>query len=308
MCLAATGMVADVASAQDVYPTKPVEMVVPWPPGGGTDSVGRAIAEAARAFLPQPMVVVNRPGASGTIGYSYVTTGAPDGYRVCLITPEVLLAPLMGIGKVTIDDFQPVVRLTDDPLAVTVKADAPWKSIEEFLAYGKANPGKLSIAIAGNGTTHHVGAAALAHATGVRFNIVPYQGSAPAILGLLSGNVDATTAAFAELSQHVQAGKLRTLAVMAEKRVEGLAAVPTMKERGHNLQYSTWRGIGLPKDTPKDIVDQWRSVGRNVAQAAAFKETMSRLSLTSDFADAPEFSGALGRQAQDDKKLLALLK
>jgi tripartite-type tricarboxylate transporter receptor subunit TctC len=224
------------------------------------------------------------------------------------MTPEVLLAPLMGIGKVTIDDFQPVARLTDDPLAITVRADAPWRTVEEFLAHGKANPGKLSISIAGNGTTHHVGAAALAQATGVQFTIVPYQGSAPAIMGVLSGDVQATTAAYAELSQHVQGGKLRTLAVMADKRVEGLAQVPTMKERGHDLQYSTWRAIGLPRNTPKPVVDQWRAVARNIAQASLFKDTMAKLSLTIDFADAPEFSAALARQAQDYRKLLTLLK
>lgn len=304
VCLAVTGVVI----ASEPYPSKPVEMVVPWPPGGGSDSVGRAIAEAARLSVSQPLIVVNKPGASGTIGYSYVTSGGPDGYRVVLLTPEVLLAPLMGIGKVTIDDFHPVARLTDDPLAITVRADAPWKTIEEFLAFSKANPGKVSISMAGNGTTHHVGAAALGQATGVSFVNVSYQGSAPAIMGVLSGDVQATTAAYAELSQHVQSGKLRTLAVMSEKRIEGLAAVPTMKEKGFDLQYSTWRGLGLPKGTPQAVVDQWCSIARDVSKSGGFKETIAKQSLTASYADSAEFGTALSRQAQDYRKLLTLLK
>lgn len=290
------------------YPSKPVELVVPWPPGGGSDSLGRAIADATRPLLPQPTIVVNKPGASGSIGFSYAASGAPDGYKIVLMSPEVSLAPLMGIGKTSADDFLPVARFTDDALSITVRADAPWNSVDEFLSYGKANPGKVTISTAGNGTAHHVGAAALSQATGINFVVVPYQGSAPAIMGVLSGDVAATTAAYAELSQHVAAGKMKTLAVMSSKRVEGLPSVPTMKERGFDLQYSTWRGIALPKSTPKAIVDQWRVIARDVSQAPNFKEVLAKLNLNPAFADAPEFAAAVSRQVEDYKKLTPLMR
>ncbi|MGH8816054.1 MAG: Bug family tripartite tricarboxylate transporter substrate binding protein, partial [Achromobacter pestifer] len=229
------------------YPARSMELVVAYQPGGGSDNTARAIAEAVRPpLLAQPTVVINKPGASGSIGWSYVANAQPDGYRLVLMTPEMLVVPLMGIGKTTVNDFQPIARFTDDPSSVTVRADAPWKTVEEFLDYAKKNPERVAVSNAGIGTVPHMAAAALAEQTGVKFVHVPYQGSAPAIMGLLAGDVQATTVAYAELQQHVDTGKLRTLAVMAPQRLENLPAVPTMKERGADLQFSVWRGIGLP--------------------------------------------------------------
>ena len=296
------------AFAADPYPVKPVEIVVPWPPGGGSDSLGRAIAEATKPHLSQPTLVVNKPGASGTIGFAYTTAGAPEGYKIVLLTPEVLLAPLMGIGRGSAEDFLPIARFTDDALSVTVRADAPWNTVEEFLAYAKQNPGKVTISTAGNGTMHHVGAAALTQATGIGFVVVPYQGTAPALMGLLSGDVVATTAAYAELSQYVASGKMKTLAVMSSRRLDTLPNVPTMKERGHDLQYSTWRGIAVAKATPQPVVDQWRGIAKDVSQSQAFKEVLAKLNLNPAFADSPEFSAAVFRQADDFKKLTPYMK
>ncbi|MET0210376.1 MAG: tripartite tricarboxylate transporter substrate binding protein, partial [Burkholderiaceae bacterium] len=175
--------------AADPYPSHPMELTVAYQPGGGSDNTARAIAEAARPLLPQPTVVVNKPGASGSIGWSYVANAPADGYKLVLMTPEMLVVPLMGIGKTTVDDFTPVARFTDDPSSITVRVDAPWKTIEEFMAYAKANPTKVAISNAGNGTIPHMAAAALGDKLGTTFTHVPYQGSAPAIMGLLAGDV-----------------------------------------------------------------------------------------------------------------------
>lgn len=294
--------------AADPFPSKPIEVVVPWPPGGGSDSVGRAVAEAGRSQFTQPLLVINKPGASGTIGFSYVMAAPADGHKLVLLTPEVILAPLMGIGKGTPGDFRPIARLTDDPLAVTVRADAPWNTIEEFLAYGRANPEKLTISTAGNGTTHQVGALALEQSTGIRFTSIPYQGSAPAIMGVLNGEVAATTAAYAELNQHVIAGKLKTLAVMADKRIAALPQVPTMKERGYNISYSTWRAIAVHKSTPQPVVDRWTAASVEISQSPAFAETMKKLALTPSYTDGTTFSADLMRQAHDYQRLLSSSK
>ena len=293
------------AQAADSYPTKSIELVVSYQPGGGSDSTARAIADAARPLMPQSVVVLNRPGASGSIGWSYVA-GSDDGYRLILMTPEMLVVPLMGIGKVTVGDFQPIARFTDDPSSITVRADAPWRTAQEFIQYAKANPGKVTFSNAGNGTIPHVAAGAFAETIGAQLEHIPYNGSAPAIMGLLAGDVQATTVAYAELRQYVESGKLRTLAVMSEKRVAGLDA-PTLKELGHDLQFSVWRGLGLPRNAPREAVEKWRAVSRELATSPKFQETMTKQNLTPSYADTPAFIADIERQNQAVKTLMPKL-
>lgn len=307
LTLAVAGGSASIAAAADPYPHKPMELVVAYQPGGGSDNTARAIAEGAKAHLPQPVTVINKPGASGSIGWAYVVAGTPDGYKLSLMNPEMLVVPLMGIGKTTIENFQPIARFTDDPSSVTVRADAPWKTIEEFIAYARSRPGEATISNAGNGTIPHMAAAAFGEKVGAKFSHIPYQGSAPAILGLLSGDVNATTVAYAELKQHVESGKLRTLAVMSPKRIAGLDAVPTMKERGHDLEFSVWRGIGLPKGAPQQALDTWRTVARKVYEDPKFQATVEKQSLTLSWADTPQFAADIARQDEAFKKLVPKL-
>jgi tripartite-type tricarboxylate transporter receptor subunit TctC len=305
-CLAA--LLPCAASAADAYPTRPVEIVVAYPPGGGSDMTARTIADAARPLMSIPPLVINRPGASGSIGWAYVATGAPDGYRVIIVTPEILVVPLMGIGKTTVQDFQPIARFSDDPLSLTVRADAPWKTIDEFIAYAKAHPGEVTISNAGNGTLSHIATAAMGDKLGTSFQPVPYQGTTPAVMGVLTGDVMATTIPNAELREHVKAGKMRTLAVMSEKAAPGIDGVPTFKEKGYDLQFSGWRGIALPKAAPKDVVDYWRDVARRISESPAFRTTVIKQNLTPAFADAPEFTAAIARQDDSFKKMWPGLK
>ncbi|MBH1965258.1 MAG: tripartite tricarboxylate transporter substrate binding protein [Comamonadaceae bacterium] len=290
--------------AADPYPSKSIELVVAYAAGGGSDAAARAIAEAAKKHLPQPVYVTNKPGASGSIGWAYVTTGTPDGYKLSLMNPEMLVVPLLGIGKTTVEHFQPIARFTDDATSITVRADAPWKTIDEFIAFARANPEKVAVSNAGLGTIPHTAAVALAERTNAKFNHVPYQGAAPATLGLLSGDVQATSIPYADLKQHVEAGKLRTLAVMADKRIAGLDNIPTFKERGYDLQYSVWRGIGLPKGSPKEALDKWREVAKAVFQDPAFQTTITKQGLTLSWADTPEFTTDIARQNEAFKKIV----
>ncbi len=297
------------AFAADPYPVRPMELVVAYAPGGGSDNMARAIAEAAKPpLMAEPTLVSNRPGASGSIGWSYVTSAKPDGYRLVLMTPEMLVVPLMGIGKTTVDDFQPIARFTDDASSITVRADAPWNTIEEFLAYAKANPDKVTISNAGNGTIPHMAAAAVGEKYGLALTHVPYSGSAPAILGLLAGDVQATTVAFAELRQYVETGKLKTLAVMANQRLAALDKVPTFKEKGADLNFSVWRGIGVPKGTPREVVEQWREAARRIGMTPAFQATVQRQNLTLAYADTPQFTRDIQRQADAFKTLFPKLR
>lgn len=295
------------AFAAEPYPSKPVELVVPYPPGGGTDNVGRLVAESVKNLLPQPTIVINKPGASGTIGWSYVANSPADGYKILVMTAEMMLVPLMGIGKTTIDDFEPIARLTEDPLAITVRTDAPWKTVEEFIAHVKANPGGVAISHSGNGSTPHLGAVALSEKLGLKLTQIPYQGSAPAAMGVLSGDVAATTLPYADLSAFVTSGKMRVLAVMSEKRMEGLTDVPTMKERGYDLQYGTWRGIGVAKSTPKPVVEQWRTILHQMTETEAFQSSLKRMNSRFAYADTPDFLSSISREKMDFKKMAPLM-
>ncbi|VGO09876.1 Tricarboxylate transport protein TctC [plant metagenome] len=305
LLLAGLGALPAAAQA-DPYPTRSIELMVAYQPGGGSDNTARLIADVARPLMPQPVVVLNRPGASGSIGWAYVANGQPDGYRTVLMTTEMLVVPLMGIGKTTVDDFLPIARFTDDPSSVTVRADAPWKTLEEFLADARKQPGNVAISNAGIGTVPHLAAAALGEASGVQFTHVPYQGSSPAIMGLLAGDVQATTVAYAELRQHVETGKLRTLAVMADQRVQGLDS-PTLKEKGMDLQFSVWRGIGLPRQAPAEAVAKWREVARQISESSTFDAALRKQNLTPAYADSDAFAADIARQAAAFKTLVPKL-
>lgn len=306
--LGSVALTSPVIQAETSYPSRPIELVVSFQPGGGTDSMARAFAEAARPYLSQPIIVSNKAGASGSIGLSYVATGAPDGYKMTMVFAELLTIPLMGISKVSYEDFQPIARFTSDPSSITVRADSPWKTVEEFLGYSKANPGKVTVANAGNGSMPHLAAASLGDKLGITFNHVPYLGSSPAILGLVGGQVDATTVAYGELKAHVESGKLRTLAVMADKRLPGLPNVPTLKERSINMTSNVWRGVAVAKGTPQEIVDKLRDVASKVAAEPTFKETLQKQNLTYSYADASEFQAAMAAQSEVYKKLIPALK
>jgi tripartite-type tricarboxylate transporter receptor subunit TctC len=289
------------------YPNKPVELVVAFQPGGGVDTMARLFADAAKPYFSQPFIVVNKAGASGSIGLSYVANGEPDGYKVGMVFAELLTLPLMGIGKVSYEDFQPIAKFTTDPSTLTVRADAPWNSVEEFLAYAKSNPGKATISNAGNGSISHISAAALGHRTGVQFNHVPYQGSAPAVQGLMSGQVDATVVNLAVLSPFVKAGKLKTLALMSDKRLSLFEQVPTLKERGIDLSVDVWRGMAVAKGTRKEVVEALRVVANNVIKDPKLQETLKAQNQTLAFENADEFFKTLASQSKQFKEIIPKL-
>ena len=160
MALAA-GLAGNAAAQVRDFPNRPVELVVPFQPGGGTDALARAFADATRKHMPQSMVIVNKPGASGAIGWQDVINAKPDGYRLAVVTVEVTTLPHMGLAKFTYDDFTPIARLNADQAAITVRADAPWNTIEEFLEAARKESGKVGVGNAGNGSIWHLAAAAL---------------------------------------------------------------------------------------------------------------------------------------------------
>ena len=287
------------------YPNRPIEFVVPSSAGGGTDVMARNFAEVARKYMPQPIIVSNKPGASGGIGMGEVQRAAPDGYKVSVLISELAIIPHLGMIKFGTNDFIAIARINADPGAITVRADAPWNTVEAFLEHARKNPGTVTMGNAGSGTIWHLAAAAVEEKTGVRFNHVPFQGAAPSVLGLMGGHVDAIAVSPAEVSSYVAAGKLKMLVVMADQRLPGLyAAVPTFKERGVDLSLGTWRGLGVPKGTPPEIVNYLRDVTRKTVDDPAFKDAMAKGNLIVSYMEGEQFKPFMNASSDYFKKLL----
>ena len=286
------------------YPNRPIELIVPAGAGGGTDVLARAFAEAAKKHLPQPMTVINKPGASGMIGHGEMINAKPDGYKLAIVFAEIVIVPHLGLTKLSYEDFTPIARLNADPAAITVRADSPWNTIEDFLAASRAKPGEIKMGNSGPGSIWHLAHAALEDKVGVRYIPVPFSGAAPAVLSLLGGHVDAVAVSPGEVATHVQGGKLKTLAVMADKRLKGFDNVPTLKERGIDLSIGTWRGLATPKATPPDVVAILTEATRKAADEAVVKDSLDRLSMGYSYADAETFRANMKRDNELFKALV----
>lgn len=243
-------------TAADVdFPTGPIELIVPHAAGGGTDATARALAEATEEHLGGSIGVTNREGGGGAVGMTEGSLADPDGYTLTLATVELTTLPHLGLAEITYEDVKPIAQINFDPAAVTVPADAPYDTLEEFLEYAKDNPGEIQVGNSGPGAIWHLAAAAIEKATGVEFVHVPFDGAAPAVTDLLGGHIDAVTVSPAEVLPQVEAGELKTLAIMAEERSPVMPDVPTFEEAGVSdaVYVGPWRGIVAPKDTPDEV-------------------------------------------------------
>ena len=258
------------AAAQDAYPSKPITMVVPFPPGGVADVVGRPVAEAMARHLNQPVVVVNRAGAGGAIGMAQVAKAAPDGYNVLMALSSLVVLPeadriLQRSPMFEVNQLIPIARMTADPTVLVVRADSPWKTYADFIAHARANPGRISFGSSGNYGTMHVPMEQLKGATGTFMLHVPYTGAGPAIVGLLGGQVEALASGPASVAGHIKSGRMRALAHWGEGRLALLPDVPSFKELGVNITYLQWAGLFAPAGTPQPVVDKLREAARAAA-------------------------------------------
>ncbi len=307
LAIAALAVSFSAAFAAD-YPTRPVELVVAASAGGGTDVMTRAFADAARKHFPQPFIVINKPGAASAVGFGDVANSKADGYKLSVVTVNLVILPALNLMKWTSDDFIPIAQINYDPAAITVRADAPWKTIEEFLADAKKRPSAIQLGNGGVGDIWHVASAALEDKTGTQFNHVPFQGAAPAILNLLGGHVDAVSVSPGEVMMHVQSGKLRTLAIMSNQRLGGVFAnTPTLKERKIDLAIGVWRGLAVPKGTPADVVEVLQVATQKAAAEASFKDTLAKANLGEAYLDAAAFKASIENDRESFKKVLSKL-
>ncbi|MEY4644446.1 MAG: Bug family tripartite tricarboxylate transporter substrate binding protein [Hylemonella sp.] len=292
--------------AQDAYPSKPITMVVPFPPGGVADTVGRPVAEAMGRALGQSMIVENKGGAGGGIGMAQVAKSKADGYSVLMALSSVVVLPeadkiLKRTPLFTLDQLKPVARFTADPTALVVRAESPWKTYQEFIAHAKSNPGAVTFGSSGNYGTMHVPMEQLKAATSSFMLHVPYTGAGPAVLALLSGQVDALSTGPSSVMQHVRAGKLRVLTHWGESRLSALPEVPTLKEVGVPVSYSQWSGLFVPAGTPEAVVAKLRQAAKAAAEDAKAKQALAAAGTYFQYQDMPEFE----RFVQSDAKAMA---
>jgi tripartite-type tricarboxylate transporter receptor subunit TctC len=281
------------ALAQD-YPVRPVTMIVPFPPGGVADIVGRPLAVTMEKALHQPVVVVNREGAGGAIGMAAAAKAPADGYTILMALSSISIFPVSDRinGKepaYELKDFAPIALFTADPTVLVVRADSPYKTLKDFVAAAKANPGKINYSSSGVYGTLHVSMEIFANAAGVKLFHVPYKGGGPALTALLGGQVEALASGPAPAVGQIKAGKVRALASWSTQRLTLLPDVPTFKELGYDAEFYIWSGVFVPAATPAPIVQKIRSAVKEAANSAEFKAAMEKVQTPVSYLDAPEF-------------------
>jgi tripartite-type tricarboxylate transporter receptor subunit TctC len=303
--LAAT-LLATTATHADDYPTRPIEVIVPSSAGGGTDVLARVYADAARKHVPQPFIIVNKPGAGGGIGMSEVQRATPDGYKIGMLISELAIIPHLNMTKATTADFIPIARLNGDPGVIAVPAGSPFKTIDDLLAAARKQDGVVTVGNAGTGTIWHLAAAAVEQKTGVHFTHVPFQGAAPSVMALVGGQVDAIIVSPVEIASNVAAGKVRVLVAMSDHRLPPpYDKVVTFKEKGTDLVIGTWRGLGVPLNTPPAVVKYLRDATRKTAEDPAFRDALVKANLQPAYMEGGPFQAFMNSQSAYFKTLLA---
>lgn len=290
------------------YPTKPITMVVPFPPGGVADTVGRPVAEAMSRHLKQSIVVENKGGAGGGIGMAQVAKSKADGYTVLMSLSSLVVLPeadkiLQRPPMFQVNQLKAIARFTADPTVLVVRSESPWKTYAEFMAYVKSNPGKISFGSSGNYGTMHVPMEQLKAATSTFMLHVPYTGAGPAVMALLGGQIEALSTGPASVKQHLASGRLRALAHWGEGRLPGMPEVPSFKELGLPIQYSQWSGMFVPADTPTAVVDSLRQAAKFAAQDPRAVAALTASGTSFMYQDATDFE----RFVQNDAKAMSAL-
>ena len=287
--------VASGASAQEPYPSRPITIVVPFPPGGVADLTARPVAAAIEKVLKNPVGVVNKTGAAGAVGMQSVATSRPDGYTLLLALSSISIIPeadkLFGRPPAfTVDQLTPIALVSADPTILVVPADKPWKTARDFIEDAKRRPGQISFSSSGVYGTLHMAMELLSHAAGIKLRHVPYSGAGPALTAILGGHVDALASGPAVVLPHIKSGKLRALAGWGDKRVAALPEVPTLKELGYpDAEFYIWAGVFAPRGTPEPVLAKLRDALRAGVNDPDFKGAMDKLETPIVFKQGEEF-------------------
>jgi tripartite-type tricarboxylate transporter receptor subunit TctC len=290
------------AAAQDAYPTKPIQIIVPFPPGGVADITARPLAHVMGRLVKQSVVVVNKAGAGGSVGTAQAARAMPDGYTLLLALSSISVLPvadrLQGRpAAYELDQFAPVALITADPTVLVVRADGPYKTLKDLVDAAKAKPGTINYGSSGVYGTLHVAMEIFAQAAGIKMFHIPYQGGGPAVAALLAGQIDALASGPAPAIGQIKAGKMRTLAVWGDERLPAMPDVPSMKELGYDATFYIWSGLFAPAGVPQPVMTALREAVKRTVEDAEFKEAMEKVETPIAYLDAPDFKTFLDRDA-----------
>jgi tripartite-type tricarboxylate transporter receptor subunit TctC len=290
------------ATAQ-AYPSRPITLIVPWGAGGGTDATARIIGSLLEKELGQPVTVVNRTGGSGVVGHAAIASAPPDGYTLGLATVEIGMMHWQGLTELTGASYTPIGLVNADPAGIQVRADAPYKNVQELLAAIKANPGKLKASGTGQGGIWHLAIAGLLRDQKIdpaALPWVPSNGAAPGLQDMVAGGVDVAPVSLPEARSLIDAGKVKSLAIMADKRSALYPNVPTLKEAtGSDWQMAAWRGIVAPKGIPADVRDKLSAAVRKVAASKDYTDFMASRGFGVIYAGPEDFGRFMAKSDAD---------
>jgi len=283
------------SSAQEAYPSRPITLIVPFPPGGVADITGRPTANALERVLKQPVVISNRPGAGGAVGNSLVANAKPDGYTLLMALSSISVIPEADKlfdrkPAYTLDQLIPIALISADPTILVVHPSLPAKSLKEVIALARAKAGQLTYSTSGIYGALHMPMEMFLHAAKLKMRAVHTTGGGPAITALLGGHVEMTVGGPAAIASHVKAGRLRPIVSWGAKRSEAFPDVLTFKEQGYDIEYYIWAGMFAPRGTPEPVMKTVRDAVHKAVEDPDFKSTMAKINSPIQYMDAPEFA------------------
>lgn len=292
--LAAILSVPTLAIASESYPEKPIEFIVPWGPGGGSDLLMRLVSKHLETELEQAVPVINMPGASGTVGLREASRRNSDGYTISQIHEGLLIAHHSGVTELNWDDFDVVSMMTSDNSVIVVNADTGWETFDAMLEDVKSNPGEYRMGVTLGGIPH-LWAVQFEESTDTQFGYVGYEGTGERLRALAGGHITVAIEDYYSARAFVENGDLNVLAAATSERIEELPDTPTLKELGHDLEFLVTRGIVVPKDTPEPIIATLESALENVAKSDEFKTDIQNVGGTVRYLDREDYTDYLER-------------
>jgi tripartite-type tricarboxylate transporter receptor subunit TctC len=290
------------------FPEKEVQIIIPWAPGGATDLVFRALAASTTKYLGQAVVIVNKAGGGGAVGYVEGMKAKPDGYTLVTAVTPLTILPHQVKTAFTYKDFEPIINVVQDPAMFLVRSDAPWKDVKEFLDQAKKNPGMISVGNSGAGGGVHLIAMAFEKAMGVKFNHIPFSGGGPSVTALLGGHINAVSVSPPEGISQVQAGKLRIMALFSETRFDMFPNIPTCKEQGVNFAMGQWRGLAAPKGTPPAVIQKLHDAFKKGMEDAGFKKNAKDMAVNLEYMSSSELGKTMAADHEFYGKLVKEIK
>ena len=298
-------LAANLGFAAEKFPSKPITLVVPWGPGGRTDIVARMVAPVYEKILGQPVVVVNKAGASGYIGMKSVSTAKPDGYTLLIAGGGLMVLQYTGESKIRWEEFKWIGQIYTAWATVSVNTESPWKTIEEFVDYARKNPMKLKHGNTGYGGTTHLFSEGFSKEAGIKFTQISYKSDGLAATALASKEVDVISSPLSAVRPLMEAGKIRVLVLQSDKRSPQFPDIPTLKEKGINWAAGTFEGFTAPKDTPDNIVTILESALEKAMKDPGLGESFKKLDIAVEYRNHKDFMAYVEQQ---DKKYHELLK